>query len=271
VQLAIGQEGNHMSHEKQISTANPGLIMLMIDQSYSMEDPYGNDKKKVVAANAVNNLIYELQEASWSGDSVKPRCRVVVIGYGAQVHPIIYGMISDLATNYKNTKMITKTVNRETFEFELPIWIEAEASNGTPMAEAFVKAHELVEKWINEHPDSYPPVIINITDGEPNDMKATRQAAEGIGKLGTSDGKILVFNIHISSSSSEEVVLPDKPTGIDRYGNFLFDISSVLPDALVSQGQKAGFAPVPGSRGFVYNASPETLVKLLNFGSTAMR
>ena len=78
-------KGKEMYQEK-MSSANPGCIIIMIDQSGSMEDPYGNngEKKKDLAALAVNRVIQEIAEASSAGEEIKDRCFIGVIGYGAK-------------------------------------------------------------------------------------------------------------------------------------------------------------------------------------------
>ena len=47
----------------------------------------------------------------------------------------------------------------------MPIWLQPEANNGTPMHEAFERAADIVQRWCNDKPDAFPPIVINITDG----------------------------------------------------------------------------------------------------------
>ena len=58
-------EGRKM-YEEKMSSANPGCIIIMIDQSYSMSDSHGNSgkQKKDSASLAVNRVIQEIAEAS---------------------------------------------------------------------------------------------------------------------------------------------------------------------------------------------------------------
>lgn len=51
----------------------------------------------------------------------------------------------------------------------------------------------------------------------------------------------------------------------------LFDISSVIPAQLVQQARNAGLNPMEGSRGLMINASPESLIKLMVFGSGSIK
>jgi hypothetical protein len=242
-----------------------------------MED----NNKSILASKAVNRVIYEIMLASRSGEQIKDRCFVGVIGYGASIKPVVGGNISLVA----NTPIRLEQVDQHDgaggiVKMELPVWVEPKADGGTPMTEAMEKAYSLIETWVGKNPDSFPPIVINVTDGEPNDFDKstgdapkTKEAAKNILELGTNDGQSLIFNAHISSASSNmEIQLPYSENGIsDPYARFLFNISSVLPSPLIVEAQKAGFSPQPGARGMVFNASAETLIKLLIFGSSMAR
>jgi hypothetical protein len=63
--------------------------------------------------------------------------------------------------------------------------------------------------------------------------------------------------------------LPSNNSGFssNKFANFLFDISTVLPYGLASRAKDVGFNVEYGARGFVFNADAETLISILNFGS----
>ena len=151
---------------------------------------------------------------------------------------------------------------------ELPIWVEPEADNGTPMDRAFDLCGELVKPWIKEHPNDFPPIVINITDGEPNNPEATESSAEGLRNLATKDGNVLLLNAHIADSTAQEIRLPADEVGLpNQYARLLYRMSSVLPKPMLDAAWNVGFAPDQYARGFVMNAGPETLTKLLIFGT----
>ena len=102
--MAIKKLSNSGSYSKLIGTSNPGLIMILLDQSGSMSD--GN--KAQDASQAVNRVIYEIILASRAGEVIKPRCYVGVIGYGASVYPIIGGTITEVAANIPRTEKVEK-------------------------------------------------------------------------------------------------------------------------------------------------------------------
>lgn len=269
-----------MAYQKKIGTDNPGVIVLLIDQSASMSDAASDGKSKAEhAALAVNRVIYELQEASQQGAITKPRCMVGIVGYGAQVGAVASGMIDELAAN---PKRVDKLKRKESdgagglveVDFNMPVWVDPVADSSTPMAEAFKEAIRVLSNgWMPSHPDSFPPIVINITDGEPDDPAAAEAEAVRLMDLQTSDGNVLLFNVHVSAARhGGETALPSSRAGLaDEYARFLFDISSPLPDALLAEAEKVGFAPEAGARGFIFNASPESLIKLLTFGSSGLR
>ena len=56
------------------------------------------------------------------------------------------------------------------------------------MSEAFANAKGIAESWVAEHGDGFPPIIINVTDGESTDGDP-EEIAEEIKSIETTDGK----------------------------------------------------------------------------------
>ena len=277
------------THRQQIKVGSPGLILVLLDQSQSMSLPFGiaesgagTRTKAQVAATAVNRVIYEIQKASQSGRETRDRCFVGVITYGKDVTPVVGGWISEVARSFSGTEVHTVTLTdregapREAKQ-ELPMWVRPEADNGTPMDRAMEQAYALAKDWVRKYGKCFPPVVLNITDGDPNDLQqggdgtATAAAARRLMELESEDGDLLLFNAHISGERMDrEISLPSSPPEGNRFAEFLFGISSVIPDTLVDRARREGFSPQADARGLVFNASPETLVRLLAFGSAPM-
>jgi hypothetical protein len=57
-------------------------------------------------------------------------------------------------------------------KFRFPVWFEAHPTGRTPMCGALSTARTYLEAFLAEHPNCYPPLVINITDGEANDPAA---------------------------------------------------------------------------------------------------
>src|SRR2546422_2084770 len=52
---------------------------------------------------------------------------------------------------------------------KFPVWFDPYSKGGTPMCAALKEATRIVETWCQEHPTGFPPIVINITDGEATD------------------------------------------------------------------------------------------------------
>ena len=260
-------------YSELLSSSKPGLIVIMIDQSGSMSDPYTNTTKASFAALAVNRVIAEIITACTVGDEIKDRCYIAAIGYGSAVDVYFLEKVSELAKN-SQTSFIKKKVSDGAgglveVDEVVRIFVKPTANGGTPMAEAFQQAYTGVERFISSYPNSFPPIVINVTDGEPNDFNTATNQARKLSQLATSDGNVIVMNAHISTASAGKVELPNNNQALsgNRFANFLFDISTVLPSTLADRARDVGFNVQSGSRGFVFNADAETLIRILNFGS----
>ena len=73
-----------------------------------------------------------------------------------------------------------------------------------PMCEALSAASKALQDWTAQHPDSYPPMVINVTDGDATDGNPEPLAQE-VMALGTNDGNALLYNAHLSEMSAMPV------------------------------------------------------------------
>ncbi|AFY77292.1 MAG: VWA domain-containing protein [Hydrococcus sp. C42_A2020_068] len=279
-----------MPYIQEISRATPGYLVILIDRSFSMCYPFGPGAgtKAKECATAVNRVLRETVLACTDGEEIKNSCDISVLGYGQMEEPVVNAFSGALATKPVVTiQELTEhclrieTIKRKVsdgagglveIDDQFPIWIEPAAVGETPMAEAFAMAGTLVREWINGHPSSFPPVVINITDGEANSLPKAKAAAEALAQLETEDGKTLLLNAHISDGAEAEVILPASPEQLpkgDSYARFLFEISSELPPLMLERAAAAGWNPSPYARGFVYKAKLETLIQLLEIGTKA--
>lgn len=239
------------SYSAQISRANPTAFIFMIDQSASMGKRVMFNGEQItmseVVARLVNQQINELILRCVKSDEIRNYYDIAVVGYGSTVSSGWNGELNgryfvspeELSKNpYK--KIIIREEKRTrkgvtVKEVEKTQWIEAKNDGRwTNMHGAFVKVKELLEEWIDTHgkKDSYPPTIINITDGEYNNSSHEKMLniTNEIKSLFTNDGNIQLFNIHISNNLGELVFpLSKDELGDNKYGCELFDFSSLLP------------------------------------------
>ena len=142
------------------------------------------------------------------------------------------------------------------------------ASGTTPMNQALAQAKSVIETWLSQHPDCFPPIVINITDGEATDGDPSN-AAEEIRRLKSNDGDVLLFNIHLSSQKGQQAIeYPASDTGLpDPYAHQLFRMSSVLPSQMAANASREGSSAGEGARGFVFNAEMQEVIKALDIGT----
>jgi hypothetical protein len=128
-----------------------------------------------------------------------------------------------------------------------------------------------VYEWANAHPDSFPPIIINITDGmvtdSPYEGASLDEWAQRLVNIQTSDGHALFFNIFLSPAASNGVLFPATDYGLPEPGPQLFRISSLLPPPMIANAQSTGTTVEPGGRGFGFNADATMLVRFLEVGT----
>lgn len=254
-------------------TAQPGHLLFLIDQSGSL----GDDDAKIVAQ-CLQESLAEVVAACIDGNVVKNRAFVTVIGYGdkSEVKELKSGWIRDLS------KEIVAAQDNGT------LIIPAISDGGTPMAEAFRLAKNCIDDSIvsfeeqiknpkseEERINAYAaPIVINITDGVPDDVADAEVAAKNITDTVTPDGNVLLFNIHIcdfkNSKDFAPIIFPDDMSAVqgNKAGEFLFRISSQLTPSMVTVAKKQfNERTKPNSRGFAVNIDSSMLARLITFCS----
>ena len=267
-----------LTYEAEISRANPSCIFFLLDQSGSMADAFGGGeaslRKADGASDAINKLLSNLVIKCTKSEGVRDYYHVSVIGYGGSVGPRLGGAlsgrdivsISELANSPLRVEDRKRKVQdgagglvEENVKF--PVWFDPIADQGTPMCEALRVTKRLLEPWVANHSACFPPIVINITDGEATDGDPTGPAEE-VRTIASSDGNALLFNVHLSSQRATPIIFPDSDALPDQFAKLLFHISSPLPPHLAAAARAEKIQVSDGSRGFVFNA---TMVELINF------
>jgi len=141
------------------------------------------------------------------------------------------------------------------------------------MGEALQLACQTVARFVSEHANCFPPIVINITDGEATDVSPEElaQIAESVRAVKSEDGNVLLFNVHISSASAHPILFPASDEGLpDAYARLLFRMSSPLPPSMFQQAQKMfeGQQRIrEGARGFAFNADLVSVIQFLEIGT----
>lgn len=275
-----------MAYERRLDRHAPGCIFLLVDQSGSMLEPVaGEERSKAEAvAQAINNLLYELVLRCIKGESDAPRhyYDVGVIGYGASVRSGFGGALAgrELVSIIDVADNPLRVVEREAIaagsgedigtvprRHKYPVWIDPVAGELTPMSEALNRTGAIVATWVQAHPDSFPPIIINISDGAATDGDP-RVWARRIASLSTRDGNVLFFNVNISALVASPLFCPSDPSILENdYARLLFEMSSPLPPYMIQLARSMNLPVGPEARGFVYNADMTAVVRFLQIGT----
>lgn len=270
------------NNEKQWSSAEPGLLLILNDRSGSMLSPCdGGDSRTVVATKAINRLINTLIQKNHDGKRAKDRCYVAVIGYDGEASVQCSGFLSELEEKPLHIEEVQKKISDGAGGLvevgtKMPVWVEpVREDNVTNMMAAFRMCKELIEKWIKDHPDGPAPVIINNSDGMPYDgfsimktcMDETIRIVGEIKAIDTADGPVQIFNAMIGDGP--RVVFPESRAALaSDEARFLFDISTEIPESYRAAAEKNELRFETGARGAIYNADAELLIKLIDFGSS---
>lgn len=283
-----------MPYTAEISRANPGCLIFLIDQSSSMDDPIGRApggdradadtplRKADVVADALNRLLFELSVRCAKEEGVRDYFHIAVLGYGSTVRPALSGPLAGrelvplseiVAHPARFDARVKKTSDgagglvARTIEF--PVWVEPIASGGTPMCQALGSAAALVRGWVDDHPDGFPPIVLNLTDGESTDGNPAEPATR-LRYHVTGDGEALLFNLHISSNRADPIEFPGPNDPLpDQYARLLSTMSSELPPGMRAYATEQGHDVTDAARGFVFNADLSAVVQFLDLGTRA--
>ena len=275
-----------MSYRQTISTDNPALVIIAIDQSGSMMGPFTNHSmivsKSEIASMIASAMIDEMIYRSRQRGVLHRYFDFSILGYSRQdVYPLVNSSIHPAPITVLDG--IQPTFKRRTIEHLTPDnhlflaleryseWIIPQAAGITPMVDMLDTVTEIVSEWCNnqQNQDSFPPIIINITDG----LDGTEynrhlfQRCEELKQIGTKDGKCLLFNIYIDSTPpSERHNFPNLETlSADCNILPLARMSSILPELFHPLARKHNSTAEPDYRALCYNAVGLSIIPLLNF------
>jgi len=272
-----------MPYAAEISRSNPSCFLFLVDQSGSMEDGWAGEAGKQKAdglATIINRLLQNLVLKCAKSEGVRDYYHVGVIGYGGTVGPAFGGAlagkelapISAIANLPARIEERTRKTDdgaggliEQTVKF--PVWFDPVAKGGTPMGQALTLARQVLTGWLAQHPTGFPPIVINITDGEATDGDPSA-AAVALRDLQTDDGQVLLFNLHLSSHQAAPVQFPGDDAALpDKWAKLLFNLSSPLPPFMREIAGQEGFPVSEGTRGFAFNADMVTVIQFLDIGT----
>lgn len=272
-----------MPYSAEISRSNPTCFLFLLDQSKSMLGPIGGGQGKTKAdavADSLNRLLYTLVLRCVWGQNVLDRFHIGVLGYGRQVMPALGGglagrelvPIGELARCPLRIEQHVQLVDdgrggQVEQTVKAPVWFDPAGDGKTPMCKCLERAGQIVSSFLLAHPACYPPLVINLSDGEATDGDP-EGAAHNLRELASEDGPVLLFNAHISSRSEAALEYPDAEAALpDEHSRRLFRMSSRLPPAMQNSARQASLTVTAESRGFVFNADLASVVRFLDIGT----
>ncbi len=283
-------------YEKSITREHRTAFMILIDQSGSMVEMVEYDGAKISKSEAValatNQILSELIERARRHDGVRDYYDVAVVGYsGAGVKSMLspndepFVSIVDLAA--RDVEIKSHTIERSslsgvTFSHTIstPEWIIPLHTGETPTFEAFSYCYDNTKKWCSniENYESFPPIIINITDGESTDCSPSelKTISSKLRSLTTSDGNVFVINIHLASSPEHQSILfptiDEVEMCTDSKAKHLSQASSIMPQIyndLICEMR--GIKSQTDFVGVSYNSSIAELITILNIGTISVK
>lgn len=271
-----------MAYEAEISRENPTCILFVIDQSGSMDEiTEAGRSKAAFVADVLNKTLYTLITTCSKSDGVRNYFDVGVIAYagsqvgsgfggalsGEIVHPIHAISENTLRVEERKKKVDDGAGGIVELKTKFPIWFDPKSQGGTPMRAALRKTMETMFGWCEQHPGSYPPTILHVTDGQSTDG-TPEEMADGLRQISTKDGPALLFNLHVNTAAGQEIVFPTSESDLnDDYSRMLFRMSSPLPEHLAKFAGDKGYTIADGSRGFIFNGDPQCVVDFFEIGT----
>ena len=276
-------------YQQTFSRTTPGCIMLLVDRSDSMKQQWGNSGLTLAegAARAINKLLLELcvKSTKEHGGAMRRYFYCGILGYGfcpgtggEGVEVALPGPLADRGivplpdlADHPIAVREEPSVDAVLSRSRVPAWIDPYHGFRTPMCQAIATAGSYLYGWANAFPDSFPPIVINITDGmvtdSPYDGADIATWAQRLTTIATNDGPTLLFNIFLSPTPGNGVWFPASPASLPQPGPGLFSISSEMPRPMVDNARSAQVQVGPGARGLVFNADLAMLVKFLEIGT----
>ena len=276
-------------YHQTFSRTTPGCIVFLLDRSDSMKQLWAGSGMTLAqgAARAINKILLELcvKSTKEQGAALRLYFYTGAFSYGLRrsgggegVESALGGPMTgrgivplpELANNPLAVRE-EPSIDAMPSRSRLPVWIEAAHGYRTPMCQAIAVAGAEIFDWTKSFPNSFPPIVINITDGmvtdNPYEGADLNTWAQRLMTITTNDGPALLLNVFLSPSPAAGVWFPTRPDQLPEPGPSLFSISSPLPRPMIDNARSAQINVAPGARGLVFNADLAMLVKFLEIGT----
>jgi len=276
-----------MAYTAEISRSNPSCFLFIIDQSGSMADKYvsiGIPKAQAVS-DVINKIINQIVIKCAKSEGIRDYYHIGIIGYGSGgVSSAFKGelagrdlvKISELSEHPARIEDRIKKMSDGMggiieAKAKFRVWIDPIADGGTPMTAAFKKANTVLSSWLQEHPNSFPPVVIHVTDGETTDGDPSIEMAH-LTNLSSSDGNVVLFNLHTNARTQSQLsalTFPGSETLLpDQNAQLLYNTASTLPDFIKRVAENEFQLQLTSdAKAFVMNGDIDVIVTAIEIGT----
>lgn len=289
-----------IKYSARVTSAHPCAFVLLLDHSGSMSDTVIDNRgeakdKSTEVARIVNQFIEEIILTCQRTDIIKDYFEILILSYGkldeednsivctAWEGPLAgktWVTVNELR-NSSLRKEIIEVQNPKPFgprirKEERNVWIEPCAEGLTPMRKAFEVCSEYLHEWVSRNPNSFPPMVFNITDGAVSDIEKyseLTEAADQLKAITTTDGNALLFNLLLVDNTDEK---REFPSIADRelfeeneYESALFDVSSFIPVNLKKELPET--RNIPDEIKALVLGSLDMVIGFLNIGTSTLR
>lgn len=229
-------------------------------------------------------LITELIDRCRRTDGLRNYYDIAIVGYGDDKVEMLLGdegfvAIDALARRTTIPLTLQYELQQEeqvkVIEQTIPAWFEDKAEGNTPMYEALLRVKELVEEWCGreQNRESFPPIVINISDGEISDGSygEMMDITSLIRRQATNHGNTLLLNIHLESNSDlHSLIFPTEQEliGATTAMQMMAEASSSMPEIFNAEIIKLkGGGAKPPFKAMGYNANILEVISIMNIGS----
>lgn len=280
-------------YSQEITRCHRAAIVIAIDQSSSMSEEITFAGRRLTKAEATtivtSRIIDEMILRATRDSEVRNYYDVALVGYsddrvysllGGEVH---FVPVTVLAAMQPEKMLFTseRTMpngERKMITEQRDVWVRPRAAGTTPLYEMFTEVTRIVEAWCAEPQNSasFPPMVVNITDGETTDASDAMlcKAAARLKATATSDGNTLLTNIHLSNIAKQPTFIFPCREEISlehRYARLLADMSSEMPESMAALMRTLQPGATTGSRLLMsYNASMTEVLTMINIGSRSL-
>lgn len=271
-----------MPYSAEISRGSPTCFIFLLDQSRSMSEPFAehNQSKAQFVADVVNRTLHDLVIRSTRTEEVRNYYYVSVIGYGRSVATALSGALAG-KTHVPISEVAEKPARIETrmkktshgegglveTQVRFPVWVDPVFGGWTHMCAGLTLVRDILDEWLSERREGFPPTVLHLTDGASTDGDPTSVGSEILSRS-TSDGHVLLFNCHVSARHSMKIEYPDNEAQLpESRARTLFNISSVLPETFTRAAAQIGLGITTGARGFVFNGDPVSVAQFFEIGT----